>query len=103
MDEEFTFDTYIDKVLKTPMIFINKEELPIDVNGRMNFEQYMAKGWEGFLATMTDYKLQANLCFPEVRLNRFIEIRNQDCVRKDLLLSILAMYKGLLYNSVAMG
>lgn len=102
LDEEFTFDTYIDKVLKTPMIFINKEELPIDLNGRINFEQYMSKGWEGFLPTMTDYKLQANLCFPEVRLNRFLEIRNQDCVRKDLLLSILAMYKGLLYNSVAM-
>lgn len=102
LDEEFNFDTYIDKVLKTPMIFINKEELPIDLNGRINFEQYMSKGWEGFLPTMTDYKLQANLCFPEVRLNRFLEIRNQDCVRKDLLLSILAIYKGILYNSVAM-
>ena len=102
LDEKFTFDTYIDKVLKTPMIFLNKEDLPIDVNGRMNFEQYMAKGWEGFLATMSDYRLQANLCFPDVRLNRFLEIRNHDCVRKDLLLSLIAMYKGLLYSTTAM-
>lgn len=102
LDEEFSFDTYINKVLRTPIIFINKESLPIDVNGRMNFEQYMAKGWEGFIPTMTDYKLHANLCFPEVRLNKFLEIRNQDCVRKDLLLSIMALYKGILYNPVAM-
>ena len=101
-DNNMTFKDYVNLLLETPMIFINKEELPIDLNGRINFEQYMSKGWEGFLPTMTDYKLQANLCFPEVRLNRFLEIRNQDCVRKDLLLSILAMYKGLLYNSVAM-
>lgn len=102
LDEDFNFDTYIDKVLKTPIIFINKDDLPIDVNGRMDFASFMSKGWEGFLATMTDYRLQANLFFPEVRLNRFIEIRNQDCVRKDLLYSILALYRGVLYDSVAM-
>ncbi len=102
LDDEFTFDTYINKVLRTPMIFLNKEELPIDVNGRMTFEGYMSKGWEGFVPTMADYKLQANLCFPEVRLNRFLEIRNQDCVCQELLLSLLAFYKGILYNSVAM-
>lgn len=102
LDEEFTFDTYINKVLRTPIIFINREELPLELNGRLNFEQFMANGYEGFVPTMTDYKLQANLCFPEVRLNKFIEIRNQDCVRQDLLLSAMAIYKGILYNSVAM-
>lgn len=102
LDEEFNFDTYINKVLNTPIIFLNKEDLPFDVNGRINFAQYLEKGFEGFTPTMEDYKLQANLCFPEVRLNRFLEIRNHDCVRQDLLLSILAIYKGILYNSVAM-
>lgn len=102
LDEEFDFDTYINKVLKTPIIFLNKEELPLEMNGRMTFDQFMAKGYEGFVPTMADYKLHANLCFPEVRLNKFIEIRNHDCVRKDLLLSAMAMYKGLLYDSAAM-
>lgn len=102
LDDAFTFDTYINKVLNTPIIFLNKEELPVSVNGRINFAQYMSKGFEGFVPTMSDYKLQANLCFPEVRLNQFLEIRNHDCVRKDLLLSIMAMYKGLLYSDVAM-
>lgn len=102
LDEEFSFDSYINKVLHTPIIFLNKEELPLAVNGRITFEKYMESGFEGFVPTMADYKLQANLYFPEVRLNRFIEIRNHDCVRKDLLLSLLAMYKGLLYDNVAM-
>ena len=102
LDEEFSFDTYIDKVLKTPIIFLNKEDLPLEMNGRINFATFLDKGFEGFEPSLTDYKLHANLCFPEVRLNKFIEIRNQDCVNKDLLLASIAMYKGLLYSSSAM-
>ncbi len=102
LDDDFDFDKYIDKVLKSPIIFLNKEELPYEINGRINFDQYLTKGFEGFVPTMADYKLHANLYFPEVRLNKFIEIRNHDCVNKELLLSIMAMYKGLLYNSTAM-
>lgn len=102
LDEEFNIDSYIERVLKTPIIFLNKDELPLELNGRINFGQYLKNGHEGFLPTMADYKLQANLYFPEVRLNKFIEIRNHDCVNKSLLLSIVALYKGLLYDSVAM-
>ena len=102
LDDEFNFEKYINKVFKTPIIFLNKEDLPLEVNGRINFETYLNKGYEGFVPTMYDYKLQANLFFPEVRLNKFIEIRNHDCVRKDLLLSLMSLYKGLLYNNIAM-
>ena len=102
LDFEFDIDKYIDKVLKTPIIFLNKDELPLELNGRINFGQFLENGHEGFYPTMSDYKLQANLYFPEVRLNKFIEIRNHDCVTKDLLMSIVALYKGLLYDSVAM-
>ena len=102
LDEEFSFDTYISKVLKTPMIFVNKQDLPLETNGRLNFAQYMSHGFEGFKATMEDFLLSANLCFPEVRLNNFIEIRNHDCVGRDLVMAGVAMYKGLLYDDISM-
>ena len=51
-----------------------------------------------FSANIEDFKLSANLYFPEVRLRKFIEIRNQDCVGKGLQYAILAFYKGILYS-----
>jgi glutamate--cysteine ligase len=97
----YNFKSYIDDVLNTPMIFINRSK-PIEINGKINFRQFMQNGFEGYHATMEDFNLQSNLCFPEVRLRNFIEIRNQDCVGKGLQYAIPALYKGILYNNEAM-
>ena len=101
LDDAFNFDTYIKKIMKAPIIFVEKEGLPLEINGRIDFETYLNKGFEGFVPTMNDYLLSANLCFPEVRLNNFIEIRNHDCCKKELVLAGLALYKGILYDKTA--
>lgn len=102
ISEEFSFEDYIDCVLKTPMIFIQREENPIEINGNITFEEFIKNGWEDYHATLEDYELQANLYFPEVRMRNFIEIRNHDCVGKDLKYAILAIYKGIMYDKSAM-
>lgn len=102
ISEEFSFDDYIDCVLKTPMIFIQRENMTIEMNGDLTFEDFMKNGYFGEHATLEDYELQANLYFPEVRMRNFIEIRNHDCVGGDLKYAILAIYKGILYNNCAM-
>lgn len=102
ISEEFSFEDYIDCVLKTPMIFINRERLSFEVNGDITFEDFMKNGWEGAKPTLEDYELHANLYFPEVRMRNFIEIRNHDCVGGDLKYAILAIYKGILYSNTAM-
>ncbi len=96
------FRDYISKLLDTPMIFINRNNAPINLNGRLTFRQYMEKGFEGFYPTMEDWKLHSNLYFPEVRLRNFIEIRNHDCVGNGLEFSIPALYKGIFYSKDAM-
>ena len=101
IDDNYQFEDYIDYVLQTPVIMINKNGNIIDVNGKINFEEYMDKGYEGYEATIEDFELQANLCFPEVRLRNFIEIRNHDCVNSKLQYSLIAIYKGILYNKHA--
>ena len=98
IDEDFSFEEYIDYVLETPMIFINRNGLPQEINGKMNFKEYMDKED----AQLEDFELHANLYFPEVRLRNFIEIRNHDCVGKGLQYSIPAIYKGILYDKIAM-
>ena len=102
IDERFSFEEYIDYVLQSPMIFINRESGAIPVNGKINFAEFIENGFEDFNANLEDFKLHANLYFPEVRLRNFIEIRNHDCTGKGMQYSILAIYKGILYSHSAM-
>lgn len=95
------FRDYVNRLLDTPMIFINRENQTLSLNGRLTFKQFMEKGYEGFEANIEDWKLHSNLYFPEVRLRNFIEIRNHDCVGGGLEYSIPALYKGIMYNSDA--
>jgi len=100
LDDDFSFEQYIDNVIKSPVIFLNKDGQTIPVNGKINFENFMKNGYENFEADIEDFKLHANLYFPEVRLRNFIEIRNHDCNKMPL--AVLAIYKGILYNEKAM-
>lgn len=97
----YGFLDYIKDVLKTPIIFIVRDEKPVEILGKINFEQFMKKGYEGYTATMEDFILHANLYFPDVRLRNFIEIRNHDCANHGMQYSILALYKGILYSKKA--
>ena len=100
--DDFSFDDYISYVMETPVIFINRENGPIKVNGKINLKEFMLSGFEGYDATLDDYLLQANLCFPDVRLRNFVELRNHDCGNRQTPYAILAIYKGILYNPIAM-
>ncbi len=102
LQDDFSFDEYINYVLETPVIFINRECGPIRVNGKINFKEFMLSGFEGYDATLDDYLLQANLCFPDVRLRNFVEIRNHDCGKGQTPYAVLAIYKGILHNPSAM-
>lgn len=102
MKDDFSFEKYVDNVLKSPMIFINRSGVPVPVKGKINFEEFMQKGFGDFDAELDDFKLHANLYFPEVRLRNFIEIRNHDCCANDMIYAVLAIYKGILYSGSAM-
>ena len=97
-NRNMTFDDYINTVLDTPVIMISRDERIYATNGTMTLKQFMTKEYQGFNATLDDFKLSANLYFPDVRLRKFIEIRNQDCVGKGLQYSVIAFYKGILYS-----
>lgn len=101
-DKNYNYQDYIKEVIQTPMIFIIRNNKTVEILGKINFEQFMEKGFNGHKATLEDFKLHSNLYFPEVRLRNFIEIRNHDCANHGMQYSILAMYKGLLYNSKAL-
>ena len=99
---ENLFEDYINFVLNTPMIFIQRGSDIIEINGQINFKEFIKNGYQNYYPTLDDYKLQANLVFPDVRLNSFIEIRNHDCVPEEYLYSLLAIYKGIMYDRDAL-
>ena len=101
-NREAGFKDYVERLLSTPMIFINRDNKLVSLNGQMTFKQFMDTGYEGFMPTMEDWKLHSNLYFPEIRLRNFIEIRNHDCVGGGLEYSIPALYKGLMYSESAL-
>ena len=84
------------------MIFIMRNNRIINIDGKITFKQFLKYGYQGYEAEMEDYKLHSNLYFPDIRLRKFIEIRNHDCVGNGLQYSIPAIYKGILYNNDAM-
>ncbi|MDD3435731.1 MAG: glutamate-cysteine ligase family protein [Candidatus Gastranaerophilales bacterium] len=98
----YGFEDYVEEVMKTPIIFIMRDEKPIEILGKLNFKEFMDYGFEGYRATTEDFKLHANLYFPDVRLRNFIEIRNHDCANHGMQYSVLAIYKALLYNKKAL-
>ena len=56
IDDKFSFDEYVDYVLDSPMIFINRETGTIPVNGKINFLEFMQNGFEDFSANIDDFK-----------------------------------------------
>lgn len=102
INKDQTFEDYIDTVLETPMIMFFRDEQIYSTNGTITLKQFMDKGFDGYNANLDDFKLCANLYFPDVRLRKFIEIRNHDCVGQNLQYSILAFYKGILYSEEIM-
>ena len=99
LDSNFSFEKYVDKVINSPIIFLNKNNKNIPINGKITFKQFMDEGFEDFEANIEDFLLHSNLYFPEVRLRNFIEIRNHDCSHMPY--AVLAVYKGILYNDDA--
>lgn len=99
---EMTFEDYVKTLLEVPVIYIVREGKYIHLNGSINFRKFINNGYMGYDADIEDFKLHANLFFPEIRLRNFIEIRNHDCVDEEYMYSLLALYKGIFYNPDAM-
>ena len=98
---DFTFNDYVDVILDLPMIFLNKDNNWINMDG-MPFKDYLKNGYKGYRATVEDWLLHTTSFFPDVRLNNYVEIRNCDCQKSDLMLAPPALWKAIMYNEDAL-
>lgn len=97
----FSFVRYTEWLLGVPMMFWK-------VDGRIapcppvTFATWMKEGIDGRFPTKDDWKLHVNSVFPEVRLQKYVEIRGGDNGRWDMVLALPALWKGLLYDDRAL-
>lgn len=89
------FKNYINSILDVPMIFIERDNKLIPLEGKITFRDFMNSGYLDYQATMDDYITHSSLCFPDVRLKNYIEIRNHDSQDIKMALALCAFYKGL--------
>ena len=94
------FKNYINEILKVPMLYLERNNELLNINGEITFAQFMENGYNGQFATKEDYLIHQSLCFPDVRLKNYIEIRNHDSSSLRMALALCAMYKGLSSSNV---
>ena len=101
----FSFADYIQVLLDVPMIFIERyidgKNTAIKTDN-ITFRQFLKNGWQGFYANKQDWETHISLYFTDVRFKSYIEIRNHDNQKSDLICAVPALWKGLIYNDSAM-
>ena len=95
---ERTFRDYLNYLLEMPLIFIVRQGRWIPVRN-LSFRHFIKEGYQGIRATLGDFELHLSTAFPEVRLKQYLEIRGADCQRPELIPSVAAVWKGILYDA----
>ena len=95
-----TFKDYLNYVLDTTLLFIVRNDEWLGICDR-TFRDYLRDGWNGHEATLADFELHLSTLFPEVRLKHYVEVRGIDGQRTDLIPTVSAFWKGLLYDATS--
>lgn len=92
---------YVKWALEVPMYFF-KRDGKIVANTGQPFAAFLKDGFDGHRATADDWVLHLNTLFPEVRLQKTLELRCVDAQRQDRLPALAAFWAGLLYDPVSL-
>lgn len=97
---------YVEWCLDVPMYFLDATN-PDGSHGYerlaqpTTFRQFFEHGVGGRRPTLVDWELHVSTVFPDVRLKRYIELRQTDVVPPEALPALPALAKGLLYDVTA--
>lgn len=99
--EDFGYRAYVEWALDAPMFFLKRGEALLRNTGQ-TFRAFLRDGWRGERATRGDWLLHINTLFPEVRLQKTIEVRSADGQPTPMVCALPALMKGLLYDEAAL-
>jgi glutamate--cysteine ligase len=97
---DFRFRDYVDWALDVPMFFVVRDGVYNPVE-KLTFRRFLAEGWRGARASITDWEVHLSTLFPEVRLKRYIEVRGADAGPMPMARSLGALWRGILEDAEA--
>ena len=99
--EDFSFEKWVDIVCDLPMIYIERKDQQIPMQGT-TFSEFLKKGHGRHHPRLKDFILHLKSCWTEIKMKNWLEFRSIDCVPPHLLLSIPALIRGITRNAEVM-
>lgn len=93
------FRDYVEWALDAHMFFVYRggDYRPM----HLSFRQFLKEGWQGERATAFDWELHLSTLFPEVRLKRYVEVRQGDASSREMVRALPVLWRGVLYDAEA--
>ncbi len=101
LEGDFGYRDYVEWALDVPMFFVRRGGRYVE--DHRSFRRFLAEGLDGQRATLADFENHLSTLFPEVRLKTFLEVRSADASTPEMALALVALWKGILYDSAARG
>tara|TARA_Y100000590_G_scaffold33486_1_gene36705 strand:+ start:23654 stop:24997 length:1344 start_codon:yes stop_codon:yes gene_type:complete len=98
--KKFTFEKYVNYLLKVPMYFVVKNGKYFEINNQC-FEDFLngkLKKFPNQLPTIDDLENHISTIFTDVRIKQYIEMRGADSGAWNRICSLPAFWVGLLYS-----
>ena len=90
------FHSYVEWALDVPMFFVYRDGKYRSLAGEgFSFRRFIAEGRFGERATIDDWELHLSTLFPEVRLKRYIEVRQADASTRAMVNALPALWRGV--------
>lgn len=102
--DNFSFEQYVDYALDVPMYFIYRNNQYVNAAG-LSFRDFLNGKLHivpGELPTLYDWSQHLTTLYPDVRMKKFIEMRNSDCGSYEVLCALPAFWVGILYDQDAL-
>ncbi len=107
-DKSASIADYVQWAVDVPMYFVGIDKPDGShgyqaMDGKFTFRQFFERGLDGRRATLADWELHVSTLFPDIRLKRWLEIRQADLVPPESIAALPALAKGWLYDVQARG
>ena len=102
LDEKFTPESFVEYILDVPMIFAQREGRYVDAPAGVKFGDFLKHGADGIRPLFGDWADHLTTLFTDARLKQHIELRSSDCNDLEMSLAMQALWKGLLYDRMAL-
>jgi glutamate--cysteine ligase len=103
--DDVCFADYAEYALDVPMYFLDRDHRyhNLTTPPGITFRQFMDRGWRKERPTLDDWATHLTTIFTEVRLKKYVEIRTADSQPPALMLTLPALFKGILYDGDCLG